>query len=126
MADRLATSQVMINRIAVLALIVAVAASAAAYAASVRAFGTESQSPGVSSFCGSVVSAEHAVQLRGEPVFLTLDHAYGDQDLTVVMVGEDQARFGSPEALIGRRICVSGRLRSFFGKPRMFPDTLTE
>jgi hypothetical protein len=116
----------MTTRIAVLALIVAVAASAAVYAASVSALGTESQSSGASSFCGSVVSARHAVELRGEPVFLTLGHADGDQDLTVVMLAENRARFGSPEALIGRRICVSGRVQSFFGKPRMLPDTLTE
>jgi hypothetical protein len=114
------------NRIAVLALIVVAAASAAVYAASVRALGTESQSLGASIYCGSAVSARHAVQLRGEPVFLTLDRSYGDQDLTVVMLGENRARFGSPESLIGRRICVSGRLRSFFGKPRLLLDSLTE
>ena len=114
------------NRIAVLALIVVMAASAAVYAASVSAPGIESQSPDASSFCGNVVSAEHAVQLRGEPVLLTLGHAYEHQDLTVVMLGENRAGFGPPEALIGRRICVTGRLRHFFGKPRMLLDSLTE
>lgn len=69
--------------------------------------------------CGNVVSARKAIDLRGEPTFLTLGKAYAGQDLTVVILGENRAGFDAPEALIGRRLCVSGVVRSFFGTPRM-------
>ncbi len=99
-------------------------ASVAVCAASVRPFG--SGGLGARSVCGSVVSARNAADFRGEPVFLTLDRAYEDQDLTVVMLDESRTSFGSPEAMVGRRICVSGRVQSFFGKPRMRLDSLAE
>lgn len=84
------------------------------------------QSRDAARVCGSVVAARVASQLRGEPVFLTLDHAREGHDLTVVISGGTRAGPGSPEALIGRRICASGRVRRFLGEPRMLADSLTK
>jgi hypothetical protein len=111
-------------RIAVLAAILT--ASVAVAAASVRPFGISSQNRGASSVCGNVVSARHAADLRGEPVFLTLGATDGEAELTVVMLEENRAGFGPPEAMVGRHICVSGRIQSFFGKPRMLLDSLAD
>jgi hypothetical protein len=117
-----ARNHVLGKQIAALALIVAT--SAGVYTA--IAHGDERQGRDAASLCGTVIAARDALELRGKPVFLTLGRADDGQDLTAVMLGENGARFRSLAGLIGRRICVTGRVRSFFGKPRMLVDVATE
>jgi len=55
------------------------------------------------------------------PTFLNLGRPYPDQDLTVVIWGEDRARFpAAPEdEYDGRRICVTGRIELYRGRPEI-------
>lgn len=104
-------------------LLFGMAASAAVYGAVTRPLGAGGAPSGRATVCGSVVSTRSAVELRGAPVFLTLSHAYDGQDLTVAALGEDRAPFAIAGDPIGQRICVSGRILRFFGRPRMVLDS---
>lgn len=103
----------------VIGLALIVVASSAVYAAITRTNQVADRDGEYAAACGPVTSAHVALQSRGEPVFLTLGHAYADQDLTIVVLSDDHAGLGVPDALIGRQACVSGRIQHFFGKPRM-------
>ena len=70
--------------------------------------------------CGVVASAKFAADLRLQPTFLNLDKPYPDQPFTVVIFGDDRAKFGTPEtSLRGKRICVTGIIRVFREQPEM-------
>jgi hypothetical protein len=115
-------NHVMRKQITALALIVAT--SAGVYTA--IAHGAKRQGRDAASLCGTVISARDALELRGKPFFITLGGADDGQDMTAVMLGENGARFRSLAGPIGRRICVTGRVLSFFGKPRIlerFPSS---
>ncbi len=80
--------------------------------------------------CGIVASAKYASDLRLQPTFLNLDKPYPDQPFTVVIFGDDRAKFGTPEtSLRGQRICVTGVIRVFREQPEMVlkdPSQLTK
>jgi hypothetical protein len=69
--------------------------------------------------CGIVASAHYAPRSHGQPTFLNLGHAYPNEDFTAVIWGEDRAKFGMPESLQGERICVTGPISPYRGKPEM-------
>src|SRR5262245_8240389 len=69
--------------------------------------------------CGVVASANYAVRSRSRPTFLNLDEPYPRHIFTAVVLGEDRAKFGTPETLKGRRICVFGLIERFQGKPQI-------
>jgi hypothetical protein len=71
------------------------------------------------SVCGVVASANFANRSRGRPTFLNLDKAYPDHIFTAVIWGDDRPKFGTPETLKGRRVCVSGLVESYQGKPQV-------
>lgn len=75
----------------------------------------------VARVCGVVESASYARQVGGRPTFLNLGRPYPDQLFTVVIWGEDRARFGgAPERRFrGRRICAAGRIRLHEGTPQI-------
>ena len=110
----------------IVGLTVAVIASTAVYAAFIRAGHGGSHKRDAVVACGSVLSARKAVQLRGEPEFLTLGRAYADKDLTIVLLGDRRASFGMPEELVGHWLCVSGYVRNFLGEPRMILGSSAE
>src|SRR6266851_1007352 len=80
--------------------------------------------------CGVVASGKYAADLRLQPTFLNLDKPYPDQVFTVVIFGDDRAKFGTPEtSLRGQRICVTGVIRVFREQPEMVlkdPSQLTK
>lgn len=80
--------------------------------------------------CGTVASAHYAARSRGQPTFLNLDKPYPAQIFTAVIWGENRAAFGMPErALLDRRVCVTGKIRTYRGRPEMFlrkPEQLSE
>jgi hypothetical protein len=47
--------------------------------------------------CGEVVSTRFASSTKGRPTFLNLDKPYPGQIFTIVIWGEDRAKFGAPE-----------------------------
>lgn len=70
--------------------------------------------------CGLVADVHYATRSNGRPTFIDLGHPYPNETLTVVIWGSDRARFDPPpESLQGRRICVSGAVRSYHGRPEI-------
>ncbi len=70
--------------------------------------------------CGTVASAHYALRSRGKPTFLNLDKPYPNQIFTAVIWGSDRGKFKEPlEALSGKEICVTGKIKSFRGRPEI-------
>jgi hypothetical protein len=70
--------------------------------------------------CGTVASANYATRSKGQPTFLNLDQPYPRQVFTVLIWGSDRGRFQEPpEALSGKRICVTGVIQSYRGRPEI-------
>lgn len=71
--------------------------------------------------CGRVVDAAYVPGTSGRPTFLNLEEPYPDPVFTVLIWGEDRARFGTPpeRRYRDRRICVHGRIRSHEGTPEI-------
>ena len=71
--------------------------------------------------CGQVASANFAARSRGRPTFLNLDRPYPNQIFTVVIWGQNRAKFSpAPEsAYRAKRICVSGTISSYRGQPQI-------
>src|ERR1700693_5961808 len=67
--------------------------------------------------CGTVASAHYSPQSRGKPTFLDMGHAYPDEDFTAVIWGDDRSKFGAPESLTGQRVCVTGPISQYRGRP---------
>jgi hypothetical protein len=70
--------------------------------------------------CGVVTSAKFLADARSQPTLLNLDKPYPDQLLTIVIFGDDRAKFGTPEtAFQGKRICVTGVIQIYQEKPEI-------
>jgi DNA/RNA endonuclease YhcR with UshA esterase domain len=80
--------------------------------------------------CGLVASAKYAANSRAQPTFLDMGQPYPNQPFVAVIFGTDRAKFGEPEAtLSGKRICVTGQVRNYRGKPEIIvsdPSQLKE
>jgi DNA/RNA endonuclease YhcR with UshA esterase domain len=79
--------------------------------------------------CGTVASAKYAIRTKGRPTFLNLDQPYPKQIFTIVIWGSDRDKFKNPPESFfkGRRICVSGTIQEFRGKPEIIvrsPDQI--
>jgi RecG-like helicase len=69
--------------------------------------------------CGVVASANFAARSSRQPTFLNLDKPYPDHIFTAVIWIEDRPKFGKPETLKGKRVCVSGLVEDYRGKPQI-------
>jgi len=69
--------------------------------------------------CGVVASANFAVRSKRQSTFLNLDKPYPNHIFTAVIRIEDRPKFGKPETLKGRRVCVSGLVLDYRGKPQI-------
>ena len=70
--------------------------------------------------CGVVASGRYAERTRGRPTFLNLDKPYPEQVFTILIWGENRAKFGTPEqSLLHKRVFVSGAIREYGGKPEI-------
>jgi hypothetical protein len=69
--------------------------------------------------CGLVVSATYAAQAPQSPTLLDLGRAYPNQIFTAVIFGGDRPKFGAPESLRGRRVCVTGEIFLYQGTPEI-------
>lgn len=79
--------------------------------------------------CGPVASARHSTGSRGRPTFINLGKPFPRHVFTVVIWGDHRSKF---EAKFGGNfhamwdldsvvICVTGRIRSYKGKPQIEP-----
>jgi hypothetical protein len=70
--------------------------------------------------CGVVASAKFAASSRSQPTFLDFGSPYPNAAFTAVIWGDDRPKFGTPEtALRGKRICVTGQISEYHGKPEI-------
>jgi hypothetical protein len=70
--------------------------------------------------CGNVVSAHYSEKTKGQPTFLNFDEPYPKQIFTVVIWGSERGKFGNPEEKYrDKRVCVTGKITEFRGKPEM-------
>lgn len=71
--------------------------------------------------CGKVASTFFSFKSRGQPTFLNLDKPYPEHVFTAVIWGSDRGQFSeAPErALREKRICVTGLITSYRGKPQI-------
>ena len=69
--------------------------------------------------CG-VASVHYAATSRGNPTFVNLDKPYPNQDFTILIWGEDLAKFKpGPTSWNGKRVCATGMITSYRGKPEI-------
>ena len=77
--------------------------------------------------CGVVVAADYMAGTRANPTFVTVanpDRPDPQATLTAVIYGHDRIKFATPEtSLQGQRICVSGHISFFRGRPEMILST---
>src|SRR5580704_3039082 len=80
--------------------------------------------------CGRVAGGRYAATTRGKPTFLDFDKPYPGQLFTVLIWGENRAKFGTPEETYrNKTICISGRIQSYRGEPEIIasdPAQLSE
>src|SRR5215472_6340880 len=80
--------------------------------------------------CGVVVSAEYEANEQNQPTLLDLGKPHPNAVFTAVVYGDNRQKFGAPEtSLRGKRICVTGRISNYQGKPEIVltdPSQLTE
>lgn len=73
--------------------------------------------------CGVVASARYASRTRAQPTFLNLGQPYPRQVFTVTIFGDERPKFGEPEVTFeGKRVCATGRIEMYRGKPEMILD----
>ena len=77
-----------------------------------------------------VASAKYEINAKSQPTLLDLGKSYPNAVFTVVVYGENRAKFGTPETgLRSKRICVTGKISDYHGKPEIVltdPSQLTE
>jgi len=73
--------------------------------------------------CGLVASARHLAD-GNRMTFLNLDAPYPRQPFTIVIRAADRAAFGAPEEeLLDKRVCVTGTVETYRGKPQIVART---
>ena len=77
--------------------------------------------------CGVVASATYATRSNGEPTFLNLGKAFPNHIFTALIWGSDRTKFSyRPESLNGERICVTGLITKYDGKPQIIVSRATQ
>jgi DNA/RNA endonuclease YhcR with UshA esterase domain len=66
------------------------------------------------------------VTFRPKVVFLNIDEAFPDSPFTVVIMSKNTNDFGDIQALEGKSIEVSGKIKSFKDKPEIVMDSTNQ
>lgn len=78
--------------------------------------------------CGTVADVHYDASGNGRPTFVDMGHPYPNQDLTILIWGDDLSRFSTPpSAWEGQRICVTGPIDHYHGRPEIIaygPDQI--
>ena len=70
--------------------------------------------------CGRVASGRYVPTTHGSPTFLYLDKPYPNQPFTVIIWGQNRAKFKTPETTYrDKSICVTGRIGIYRGEPEI-------
>jgi hypothetical protein len=77
---------------------------------------------GDATVCGLVASARY-LERGSRPTFLNLCKPYPNQVFTALIWGSDRdkfvPKFGPPEKLQGRNVCVTGKIQDYRGTPEI-------
>jgi hypothetical protein len=74
----------------------------------------------MATICGTVVSTNFAKQVAGRPTFLDMGKPYPDEAFTILIWGNDRARFGTPESsFLRKQLCATGQIQSYDGRPQI-------
>jgi len=67
-----------------------------------------------------VVSTHYASGSKGQPTFLNLDEPYPKEAFTILIWGNDCAKFGTPDTKYkDAKVCVTGKITSHRAKPEI-------
>jgi hypothetical protein len=84
----------------------------------------------IATVCGLVASAEYEADVQSQPTLLDLGKPHPEAVFTAVIYGDNRQKFGTPEtSLRGKRICVTGQISDYQGKPEIVltePSQLTQ
>lgn len=70
--------------------------------------------------CGVVASATYLEKGKDQPTLLNLDQAYPKQIFTVVILGKDRKKFGTPEKdFAKKKLCATGGVTTFKNIPQI-------
>jgi DNA/RNA endonuclease YhcR with UshA esterase domain len=70
--------------------------------------------------CGVVAFARYEANEQNQPTLLDLGQPDSNAIFTAVICGDDRQKFGTPEtSLRGKRICVTGQISDYRGKPEI-------
>lgn len=69
--------------------------------------------------CGTVASSHYASDVEGQPTFINLDEPYPDQVFTILIWGDYRGKFATPPERWSGRLCVTGRIKAYRGKPEV-------
>jgi hypothetical protein len=79
---------------------------------------------GTETVCGTVASVSFSAALIGFPTFVSIGGSYPNQDLLVFIWGNQRQGFsekvGGSEFLAGHRVCVTGSISGWQGRPQIF------
>ena len=78
--------------------------------------------------CGTVASTKYAIRSRGQPTFLNLNRPYPNHIFTVLIWGSYRHIFKKPPEVFykGKRICVTGEITAYRGKPQIVIKELSQ
>jgi DNA/RNA endonuclease YhcR with UshA esterase domain len=80
--------------------------------------------------CGVVASSKYEANAQSQPTLLDLGKPHPEAVFTAVIYGDNRQKFGTPEtSLRGKRICVTGQISDYQGKPEIVltePSQLTQ
>jgi len=100
----------------ILVLALGIASNALAQDAHLKAGQAKDHIGETQTVCGEVVSARYASRSKGQPTFLDLDKPYPNEIFTILIWGENRAKFGTPESKYkDEDICVTGNISSYHG-----------
>ena len=118
-----------LNKLALASVVLGLSASVVG-AATVGPEDAENLVGQTATVCGVVASTKYAANSRAQPTFLDMGQPYPNEAFAAVIFGSDRAKFGEPETtLSGKRICVTGQVRNYRGKPEIIvsdPSQLTQ
>lgn len=69
--------------------------------------------------CGLVASAHYAENINRQPTFINLDRAYPHPAFTLLIWGDYRGRFATPPETWRGRVCATGVISAFHGKPEI-------
>ena len=69
--------------------------------------------------CGVAATIHYAAQSKGAPTFINLDKPYPNPVFTILIWGEDLTKFDKPASWEGQRICATGTISLYRGRPEI-------